>query len=45
MPHVFVAFIVLETTKATKTVRRYGPARWSATVVDGRVRRWQVDEA
>jgi ketosteroid isomerase-like protein len=22
-----------------------GPARWSATVVDGRVRRWQVDEA
>jgi ketosteroid isomerase-like protein len=22
-----------------------GPARWTATVVEGRVRRWQVDEA
>jgi hypothetical protein len=21
-----------------------GPARWTASVVDGRVRRWQVDE-
>jgi uncharacterized protein (TIGR02246 family) len=25
--------------------RLEGPARWSASVVDGRVRRWQVDDA
>jgi ketosteroid isomerase-like protein len=25
--------------------RLHGPARWSATVVDGRVRRWQVEDA
>jgi uncharacterized protein (TIGR02246 family) len=37
--------VVAEGRSECADARLDGPARWSATVVDGRVRRWQVDGA